>query len=80
MNGVTLTVDGAVVASSAVNNGSYVAMEDTTVTPRIGSFDVATGQFMDGSLAMVAVAGRALTTEQMLEITRLCRTFFGVPA
>ena len=37
MNGVALYVDGVAIASTATNNASYVAMEDTTSVVTVGS-------------------------------------------
>lgn len=50
MDGATLYVDGVVVASTAVNNGSYVAMEDDVAAVELGKFDGDSGHF-NGKMA-----------------------------
>ena len=51
-NGITFYVNGAVVASTANNNASYVAMEDTTAKPTIGSrSDEVATSFVTGSMS-----------------------------
>ena len=46
----TLYVDGAAVASTAVNNGSYVAMEGDVAAVELGKFDGDSGHF-NGKMA-----------------------------
>ena len=79
-NGITLHQDGVVIASTATNNASYVAMENLALVVEIGSQNVGAANFFDGSMALVAVCAGALTTAKHLAITHLCRRFFGVPA
>jgi len=51
MNTVILYDNGAVMASSASNNGAYVAMEDGTVTPGIAHQPSGDINFFGGSIA-----------------------------
>ena len=46
---IALHVDGAVVASTATNAGSYVAMENLAQTTQIGVSD--TSEFLNGKMA-----------------------------
>lgn len=78
-NGITLYQDGAVIASTATNSGTYVAMENTVTAIEIGSSTVHTSGFMDGTMALVAVTAVALTAAQHASITSLCRRYFTVP-
>lgn len=79
-DGIVLYQDGAVIASTATNNASYVAMSDTATPVEIGSHTAHTAQFFDGSLALVAITQKALTTADHAAITAACRRYFGVPA
>lgn len=77
-NGITLYQDGAVIASTATNNASYVAMEDKAAPAEIGSIVSHTLQYFDGSMAMVAVCAGALTTAQHAAVYALCRSFYKI--
>lgn len=78
MNGVTLYQNGASIALTVVNAGTYVAMEDTTEVPCIGAlFAGFAGQFA-GSMALVAVCAKALTGADHAALAALCRQYFGV--
>jgi len=48
MGGATFYTDGAAIASTATNNGSYVAMENKTASPTIGSQNGAS--FFEGAI------------------------------
>ena len=77
-NGITLYQDGAVIASTATNNPSYVAMENLTAPVEIGSQENHTAAFYDGTLALVAVAAKALTASDHAAIYDICRRYFGL--
>lgn len=80
-NGITLYQDGAVIASTATNNASYVAMEHLAAPLEIGSIIAHTANFFSGSLALAAVCARALTAADHAALTVLMRQFFsqGLP-
>lgn len=78
-NGMTLYQDGAVIASVATNDAGYVAMENLAAAVEIGSDTAHTANFMQGSLALVAVCAKALTAADHAAIFAVCRRYFGVP-
>ncbi len=77
-NGSTLYQNGAVLASSATNNASYVAMEDRTATVEVGARVSHTQDWLSGSLGLVALTQKALTTAEHAQVWALCRRYFGV--
>lgn len=79
-NGITLYQNGAVVASTATNNASYVAMENKSLDVSIGVRNLTGTPFghFNGSMALVAVCAKALTAADHAAIASLCRTYFGV--
>ena len=78
-NGMTLYQDGAVIASTATNNASYVAMENLGSACEIGSIIVHTTNFFAGSMAMVLLCQKALSATEHSTIAKLCHQFYGVP-
>ena len=78
-NGITLYQDRAVIASTANNGaGTYVAMENGTTAPEIGSASTHTVQFYDGSMGFVRVDTVALTLAQINEICDLANAYYGL--
>lgn len=78
MNGVAHYVNGAVVASTATNNASYVAMENGTssvgVWGRVDGGNEFTGRVAGGPLGLTFVQ-TALSAEVIREAWRLTRPF-----
>ena len=78
MNGVTIYVDGAPVASTATNNGSYVAMEDLTSVVTFNARSAAPvdkhypGKCAGGPLGY-AIVGAELTADVILRDYQLGR-------
>lgn len=79
MNGATLYQDGVVIASTANNSATYVAIEDLTAPMEIGSNRAHTTDLFDGSIAAVAVVLRALSAADHAAAASLFRRLFGVP-
>lgn len=77
MNGAALYQDGAAIASTATNQATYVAMENTTTPVEIGSDTGHTASFFPGSLALVAISARNLSAADHAAIAALCRRYFG---
>lgn len=77
-NGITLYQDGVVIASTASNNASYVAMENTTHTIEIGTFVNHAASFMRGNIGLLAICGGALSAQNLLAIKALCNEYFGL--
>lgn len=77
-DGITLYANGAALASTATNSGTYTAMENTTIAPSIGARNGGTAGFYAGSLALVAVTQKAMTAAEHTQARALCRRFFGV--
>ncbi len=63
MNGVTMYVDGLLVASTATNDASYVAMEDTASVVIVGS-DYG-GNNWDGDMAQITITGEELSASDV---------------
>jgi hypothetical protein len=75
-NGITLYQDGAVIASTATNVGTYVAMENGTGLLEISGHTAHTANLYDGSLALVIVCAGALSASQFWALKRLVNAFF----
>lgn len=82
-NGITIYRDGAVLASTATNNASYVAMENLAATPRIGAYDatgasyVFDGKMLGGPFCPFYVQA-ALTLAQVQNLYQFERLGIGV--
>lgn len=66
-NGITIYIDGISVALTVTNNVDYVAMENTTTTPTIGS-NIGTATPWQGDMGFVFVANSELTAQQIWDI------------
>ncbi len=77
-NGMALFQSGAVIASTATNNGAYVAMEDLAAPVEIGSDTAHTANLLDGAPALVAVCAKNLSATDHASIATLCLRFYGV--
>ena len=69
--------DGAVIASTVTNVGTYVAMENTSAVVAIGALSEGI-QGMDGTMAMVALVAGVLSAAQMVAIKTLVNQYFGL--
>lgn len=78
MNGAALYQNGAVFASTATNQATYVAMEPLAAPVEIGSSTGGAVGLLDGSLALVGIYPTALSVTTMLNAYRLCRSYFGL--
>lgn len=76
MNGATLYENGLVKTSTATNNASYVAMEDTAAVVAIGALSTLTQQMFGGKIDLVAVTAKALTAADHWAIRKLCEGYF----
>lgn len=77
-NDMTLYDNGAVAASTATNAGTYVAMEDLGAAVEIGSDTAHSASFFSGSIAMVLLAAKNLSTAQHAELSSAARRFFRI--
>lgn len=77
-DGVTLYENGAVKASTATNQATYVAMENTAGDLEIGAFAAGTLGPFSGSLALVAVCAKALTASDHAAVSATSRAYFGI--
>lgn len=83
-NGITLYEQGVVKISTATNQPTYVAMENTAAVLGIGARQSAAGppptfgNWMQGTIAMAALSGANLTATEHAEITALCKAFYGI--
>lgn len=79
MNGATLYSDAAVIASTATNSGTYVAMENLTNKVDVAAYsNQGAGAFLDGSLGFAAVYKANLTLAQHLEIKNAVNKFYAL--
>lgn len=80
-NGITIYVDGALVASTATNNGSYVAMENTTQIVTIGTSrstaDAGTNWFLS-DLGLVGISGEVISANTAYTLDKLLRSMYGL--
>lgn len=76
-NDITLYQDGLAIASTASNNASYVAMEDTAAVVAIGALSTLLANFHSGDMAMVAVCQKALSASDHWNIRKLCEGYFA---
>ncbi len=79
MNGALLYQNGALFASTATNNASYVAMEDLGAVGGIGANNGMASNFFQGSLALILLVATTLSAGQVLQLNQLARSYFGVP-
>lgn len=76
-NDITLYSNGLVLASTATNQATYVAMEDKTAVVDIGSAFAHTTGFLDGSVALALVCQKALSANEHWAIRKLCEGYFS---
>lgn len=80
-NGIALDQNGVVIASTATNAGTYVAMQDTAGRPTIGVLDLSNlNAYFDGGIAFVVAAKVNPSQAQKAAMNALCHQYFGVPA
>jgi hypothetical protein len=79
-NGITIYVDGVAVASTAVNNASYVAMENSTSLPQIGVMTNSAGVdgfTFDGAMGRLFVTAEELSAADVWKIYEKTRSFYN---
>jgi hypothetical protein len=76
-NDITLYENGLVKASTATNNGAYVAMEDLTHPLAIGSLGTVASNPFQGSMGFVIVCQKNLTASDHWAIYQLCKGYYG---
>jgi len=79
-DGITLYVDGVSSASTAVNNGAYVAMSDTTATETVGAITGMAGidNYYLGDIGVIAVTGELLSAATVWDIYTATRGKYGL--
>lgn len=77
-NGIVLFQDGASIASTATNVGTYVAMENGTVQASIGSFNGSTSDPFSGTLGFIAIYAANLNAAQHLAIKQAVNKFYAL--
>lgn len=77
MNGATLYQNGVAIASTAGNNGAYVAMEDLTAPAEIGSVNGHTLSFYQGGLGLVLAYQKNSPVADHVALTQLMRSYAG---
>lgn len=73
-NDVTLYQDAAVIASTATNVGTYVAMENTNTILEIGATSGVS--FLDGSMGFLLIAGGALGLGKLTDLKTAQNRYF----
>jgi len=79
-DGITLYENGAVVASTATNNASYVSMVGGGGSVRVGSYLDSAGNragFYDGQMTWPMVVGKELSADEVWIITQKLRSMLG---
>ena len=76
-NDMTLYQDGAAIASTATNSGTYVAMENLTAPVRIGTRSDG-ASFFSGSMALVVISAVALSASDHWAIKKLVNSYFAL--
>jgi len=80
-NGMTMYVDGVAVASSAGNNGSYVAMENLSASVFVGAFTGTGGtpaDFMTGDFGLQFITQEELSSTDVWEMYLATRGLYNV--
>ena len=72
--------DGARVDDTTNNSGTYVAMEAGATVVGVGQARNSSSPLLpfDGSIALIAVAAREISPEEMWTIKELCDGYFGL--
>jgi hypothetical protein len=76
-NGVTLYQNGILIASTAANNASYVAMEDKTCELAFGATYTHGSNRFNGSLGLGAICQKALSASEVWALHRACKGYFN---
>lgn len=80
-NTIKIYVDGILVASTATNNGSYVAMENLATVVSIGALKGTGGtytDFMTGAMGMTFIDAAELTAAQVWRMYEKTRGFYNL--
>lgn len=77
MNGAALYQNAAVIASTATNNASYVAMENTACSMQVAAVDDAAAVFT-GSMGFAAIYAANLSAAQHAAIADISRAYYEV--
>lgn len=81
MNNVKIYIDGALVASTATNNASYVAMENLASPCWIGAYEGGGGvpdSFMNGDNALTGIDGSEWSAFDAHRFDQLARGIYGL--
>ena len=81
MNNVIIYIDGVLVASTATNDGTYIAMENTTAKMLIGALigvDGGAGNIMSGDNAITGIDGSIWTAFTVYRFHQLCKGLYGL--
>lgn len=79
-NGITIYIDGALVASTAVNNANYVAMENLATPAYIGAYTAASGNpdaFFDGDFGCLGIDASEWTAADALAFHNICLAYYS---
>lgn len=80
MEGCKVYIDAARPAQMGISSGTYAAAEDTASLVRVGSTQGAAAgtDFMNGSMALVALTAKELTQDEMWTVKELVSSYFGL--
>lgn len=81
MNNVKIYIDGSLVASTATNSASYVAMENLATPLWIGATDSGGGTpayFMQGDVALSGIDGSEWSAFDVHRFHQLCKGLYGI--
>lgn len=77
LNGALIYQAGAVIASTPVNSGTYVAMENLTGRLDIGAGNGVAAAFFQGTLCAVILGAGVLTAAQIAALHNRCQRYWG---
>lgn len=77
-NGIAFYEDGLLIASTANNAGTYVAMEDGASPVEIGSSVDHTTFYMSGSIGLRILCAKQLSAHEAWALWKLCKGYFAL--
>lgn len=78
MDSVIISVDDAVVASTATSSSAYDGMENTSAVVELGHYLTAGGRWFAGSMTLPFLVKRVVTPDEKLRIWDLARRAMGL--
>lgn len=80
-DGIKIYIDGSIIASTATNSGSYVAMENIVTDLCFGVLKDTSGNpsgFYDGDVACIGIDGSEWSAKSVWRFHQLCKGIYGI--